>query len=141
MATYGEGEPADNAVTLTQNVFESDFEFSNGAHRLEGLKYVMFGLGNKTYEHYNAIARKMDTALTEMGAVRIGERGEGDDDRSMEEDYLEWKDGMWEAFAQEPKPLTETLPLMRHESHDVYSGPLRFPRRARQGSRCSTSFL
>lgn len=100
MATYGEGEPTDNAVTLTQNVLESDFEFSNGAHRLEGLKYVMFGLGNKTYEHYNAIARKMDTALTEMGAVRIGERGEGDDDRSMEEDYLEWKDGMWEAFAQ-----------------------------------------
>jgi hypothetical protein len=34
-----------------------------------------------------------------MGAVRIGERGEGDDDKSMEEDYLEWKDGMWEAFA------------------------------------------
>ncbi|EJC97971.1 uncharacterized protein FOMMEDRAFT_24023 [Fomitiporia mediterranea MF3/22] len=100
MATYGEGEPTDNAVTLTQNVFESDFEFSNGAHRLEGLKYVVFGLGNKTYEHYNAIARKMDAALSEMGAVRIGERGEGDDDRSMEEDYLEWKDGMWEAFAQ-----------------------------------------
>ena len=35
-----------------------------------------------------------------MGATRIGERGEGDDDKSMEEDYLEWKDGMWEAFAQ-----------------------------------------
>ena len=34
-----------------------------------------------------------------MGAVRIGERGEGDDDKSMEEDYLEWKDGMWDAFA------------------------------------------
>ena len=35
-----------------------------------------------------------------MGATRIGERGEGDDDKSMEEDYLEWKDGMWEAFAR-----------------------------------------
>lgn len=100
MATYGEGEPTDNAVTVTQNILESDFEFTNGSHRLDGLKYVVFGLGNKTYEHYNAIARKMDAELTAMGAVRIGERGEGDDDRSMEEDYLEWKDGMWEAFAQ-----------------------------------------
>lgn len=100
MATYGEGEPTDNAVQLTQNIYESDFEFSKGSHRLDGLKYVMFGLGNKTYEHYNAIARKMDAELEAMGAVRIGARGEGDDDRSMEEDYLEWKDGMWEAFAQ-----------------------------------------
>ena len=100
MATYGEGEPTDNAVQLTQNIFDNDFEFTNGSHKLDGLKYVIFGLGNKTYEHYNAIARKMDTELEGMGAVRIGERGEGDDDRSMEEDYLEWKDGMWEAFAQ-----------------------------------------
>lgn len=101
MATYGEGEPTDNAVQLTQNLSDDSFEFTNGSHRLDGLKYVMFGLGNKTYEHYNAIARKMDAELQAMGAHRIGERGEGDDDRSMEEDYLEWKDGMWEAFARE----------------------------------------
>jgi NADPH-ferrihemoprotein reductase len=37
--------------------------------------------------------------LEKAGATRIGERGEGDDDKSMEEDYLEWKDGMWDAFA------------------------------------------
>ncbi|KAI5118870.1 hypothetical protein M0805_005312 [Coniferiporia weirii] len=101
VATYGEGEPTDNAVELTQHMSDESFEFSKGAHRLEGLKFVMFGLGNKTYEHYNAIARRMDDELQAMGAIRIGERGEGDDDRSMEEDYLEWKDGMWEAFARE----------------------------------------
>lgn len=101
MATYGEGEPTDNAVQLTQNLADDSFEFSKGARRLDGLKFVMFGLGNKTYEHYNAIARKVDNDLQAMGAQRIGERGEGDDDRSMEEDYLEWKDAMWEAFARE----------------------------------------
>ena len=69
-------------------------------HRVDGLKYVVFGLGNKTYEHYNAIARIVDRELEEAGATRIGERGEGDDDKSMEEDYLEWKDGMWDAFAK-----------------------------------------
>ena len=99
MATYGEGEPTDNAVQLMQNLQDASFEFSNGERKLEGLKYVVFGLGNKTYEHYNSIGRAVDEELTKMGAIRMGERGEGDDDKSMEEDYLEWKDGMWEAFA------------------------------------------
>ncbi|KAA1479530.1 NADPH-dependent cytochrome P450 oxidoreductase [Dentipellis sp. KUC8613] len=99
MATYGEGEPTDNAVQLMQNLADESFEFSNGEHKVEGLKYVVFGLGNRTYEHYNVISKQVDEHLTKMGAVRIGLRGEGDDDKSMEEDYLEWKDGMWEAFA------------------------------------------
>lgn len=100
MATYGEGEPTDNAVQVMQNFQDESFEFSGGERKLEGLKYVVFGLGNKTYEHYNSIGRAVDAALSKMGAIRIGERGEGDDDKSMEEDYLEWKDGMWEAFAE-----------------------------------------
>jgi NADPH-ferrihemoprotein reductase len=100
MATYGEGEPTDNAVQLMQNLSEDSFEFSKGQHRLDGLKYVIFGLGNKTYEHYNLVSKQTDEYLTKMGATRIGQRGEGDDDKSMEEDYLEWKDGMWDAFAR-----------------------------------------
>jgi NADPH-ferrihemoprotein reductase len=101
MATYGEGEPTDNAVSLCQALSDDSFEFANGEHRVEGLKYVIFGLGNKTYEHYNAIARNVDRDLTKMGAKRIGDRGEGDDDKSMEEDYLEWKDAMWAALSAE----------------------------------------
>ena len=54
----------------------------------------MFSLGNKTYEHYDAILRIVVRELEKASAARIGERGEGDDDKSMEEDYLEWKDGM-----------------------------------------------
>jgi NADPH-ferrihemoprotein reductase len=100
MATYGEGDPTDNAVQLMQSLSDKSFECSKGEHRLNGLKYVVFGLGNKTYEHYNVVAKQVDEHLTKMGATRIGERGEGDDDKSMEEDYLEWKDGMWEAFAR-----------------------------------------
>jgi len=99
MATYGEGEPTDNAVQLVQNLEDESFEFSSGERSLNGFKYVVFGLGNKTYEHYNVMGRRVDAALAQMGGERIGERGEGDDDKSMEEDYLEWKDGMWEAFS------------------------------------------
>ena len=100
LTTYGEGEPTDNAVQLMQNLEEESFEFSKGGHRLDGLKYVIFGLGNKTYEHYNLIARKADGLLRAAGAICMGERGEGDDDKSMEEDYLEWKETMWPKFAE-----------------------------------------
>ncbi|KAF8333467.1 uncharacterized protein EI90DRAFT_2916594 [Cantharellus anzutake] len=101
MATYGEGEPTDNAVQLVSNLRDDSFEFSSGnGHRVDGVKYVVFGLGNRTYEHYNIIGRQVDEAMTKMGGVRIGERGEGDDDKSMEEDYLAWKDGMWEEFGK-----------------------------------------
>jgi NADPH-ferrihemoprotein reductase len=100
MATYGEGEPTDNAVQLMQNLSDESFVFSKGERRLDGLKYVVFGLGNRTYEHFNVISMYVDRDLSSMGAIRIGARGEGDDDKSMEEDYLEWKDGMWEEFAR-----------------------------------------
>ncbi len=99
MATYGEGEPTDNAVGLMEFIENDTPEFSNGSERLENLNYVIFGLGNRTYEHFNAVARKLDSRLQSLGAKRIGERGEGDDDKSMEEDYLAWKDSMFEALA------------------------------------------
>ena len=45
-----------------------------------GLYFQVFGLGNKTYEHYNAMGRFVDKRLEEMGANRVFEKGEGDDD-------------------------------------------------------------
>lgn len=40
----------------------------------------MFGLGNKTYEHYNAMAIYVDEKLEKLQANRIFEMGLGDDD-------------------------------------------------------------
>lgn len=58
-------------------------------------------VGNSTYEHFCAIGRIIDDRLTQLGAKRVGERGEGDDDKSMEEDYLAWKDNMWESVQKQ----------------------------------------
>ena len=100
VATYGEGEPTDNAQPFMDFIMDPSVEFTNGSS-LENLHYVVFGLGNKTYTYYNEIARKIDKRLAELGAKRIGERGEGDDDKSMEEDYLAWKDPMWLSFEKD----------------------------------------
>ncbi len=40
----------------------------------------VFGLGNKTYEHYNAVGKNVDKRLAELGGVRVCELGLGDDD-------------------------------------------------------------
>ncbi|KAK4054683.1 hypothetical protein OIO90_003495 [Microbotryomycetes sp. JL221] len=101
VATYGEGEPTDNAVAMFDFLKGDDIAFSKGGSSLDNLRYVVFSLGNSTYDHFNAMGRIVDQRLTELGAKRLGERGEGDDDKNMEEDYLAWKDGMWEAVQRE----------------------------------------
>jgi NADPH-ferrihemoprotein reductase len=102
MATYGEGEPTDNAVEFYEFVTGEDPTFSQSNETpLGNLNFVIFGLGNNTYEQYNAVVRNVNTALTKLGAHRIGEAGEGDDGAgTMEEDFLAWKDPMWAALAE-----------------------------------------
>lgn len=60
MATYGEGEPTDNANAMMELLQEPEPEFSQGGSTLENLNYVIFGLGNRTYEFYNEVAKKLD---------------------------------------------------------------------------------
>jgi len=93
MSTYGEGEPTDNAIDFwewLQNCIENDV---NEDKPLTDLKYLLFGLGNKTYEKYNYIGRELNKILTNWGgATIIGEFGEGDDDEDTEGDFQEWKE-------------------------------------------------
>ncbi|KAI8624553.1 NADPH-cytochrome P450 reductase [Xylariaceae sp. FL1651] len=102
LATYGEGEPTDNAVDFYEFISGDEPSFSNSNDPpLGNLTYVAFGLGNNTYEHYNSMVRNVDKALEKLGAHRVGEAGEGDDGAgTMEEDFLAWKDPMWAALAE-----------------------------------------
>lgn len=104
LATYGEGEPTDNAVEFYEFIHADEVNFSEKTSEespLQNLKYVTFGLGNNTYEHYNSMVREVDKSLRKLGAKRIGEAGEGDDGAgTMEEDFLAWKEPMWAALAK-----------------------------------------
>lgn len=40
----------------------------------------VFALGNKTYEHFNAMGKYVDKRLEQLGAQRIFDLGLGDDD-------------------------------------------------------------
>jgi NADPH-ferrihemoprotein reductase len=135
LATYGEGEPTDNAVDFYEFITAEDASFSQAADPpLGNLKFVAFGLGNNTYEHYNSMVRNVTKALEKLGAQRIGAAGEGDDGAgTMEEDFLAWKDPMWKALAEkmgleereavyDPVFTVEEKEDLTKESPEVYLG-------------------
>ncbi|XP_062501211.1 NADPH--cytochrome P450 reductase-like isoform X2 [Corticium candelabrum] len=115
MATYGEGDPTDNAQEFYDWLKDTDEDLS-------GLKYAVFGLGNKTYEHFNAIGRFVDAQLEKLGAERVFERGEGDDDANIEEDFVTWKTNLWlavcEKFGLEASGEDESLRDFRLEVYE-----------------------
>ena len=43
---------------------------------LLGLRYSVFGLGNSTYEHFNAMGKFVDKKLEEMGGKRVHALGQ-----------------------------------------------------------------
>ena len=86
---YGEGEPTDNSADFYSWIMDGMGTVADKGDQDDGmvedkvcqnLSYFIFGLGNKTYEHYNAISRRLDARLTRLGAKKVGKRGEGDDD-------------------------------------------------------------
>lgn len=94
LATYGEGDPTDNA----QEFFDW---LQGGGEELDNLNYAVFGLGNKTYEHFNAMGKFVDQKLSELGGKRIHPIGLGDDDANLEDDFITWKEAFWQSVCSE----------------------------------------
>lgn len=55
VATYGEGDPTDNARSCYEWLKNEGKEKD-----LDGLTYAVFGLGNTQYEHYNSMGTYFD---------------------------------------------------------------------------------
>ena len=94
LATYGEGDPTDNA----QEFFDW---LQEGGTDLSCLKYAVFALGNKTYENFNAMGIYVDKKLEELGAKRVHALGLGDDDANLEDDFITWKEAFWQSVCKE----------------------------------------
>ena len=83
VSTWGDGDAPDDAVG-----FWDDLD-SAKAPELPGLRYAVFGLGDRSYPEYNAFARKLDERLAALGARRLEDRFEADAD--YEDDYQAWE--------------------------------------------------
>ncbi|XP_068629334.1 NADPH--cytochrome P450 reductase isoform X2 [Battus philenor] len=117
-------------LTVSKNILPSYITYfmrrKNIILPLIKLRQSVFGLGNKTYEHYNAVAIYLDKRLEELGASRVYELGMGDDDANIEDDFITWKDKFWPAVCEKfniestgEEELTRQFRLVTHKPDEI----------------------
>ena len=91
-ATFGEGEPTDNAINFYKALTSSD-----APNLPETLNYSVCGLGDSSYADFNKAARNIDARLAELGANRVHDLTTCD--VAYEDDYAVWKQETFETEA------------------------------------------
>jgi sulfite reductase alpha subunit-like flavoprotein len=100
ISNFGTGEPPDNAKAFFKWLQSADGQLS-------GLKFAVFGLGNREYGGmYQHTGKVIDEKLTALGGARLVARGEGDSARGNdpEDDFESWMPACLDA-------LNAALPL------------------------------
>ncbi|MGH8019954.1 MAG: flavodoxin domain-containing protein [Opitutaceae bacterium] len=82
VSTWGDGDPPIEAEDFWNDL-------TRAAIDLSGLRYAVFGLGDRGYADFNGLARNLDERLTGLGAVGLHERVEADVD--FDDVYSEWE--------------------------------------------------
>ncbi|MEM1152142.1 MAG: flavodoxin domain-containing protein [Pseudomonadota bacterium] len=91
-ATYGEGEPADNATGFYEALMAEDCP-----PLPETVNFAVCGLGDSSYPKFNQFARDLDARFEALGATRAAELVTCDVD--YDDDYAGWRD---QVFASAP---------------------------------------
>lgn len=78
--SYGEGDPTDNAQEFWDMAKEKMASADADEFDLEGVNFAVFGLGNKTYEHFNSVGKFVSKFMAHFGAKELVPIGLGDDD-------------------------------------------------------------
>lgn len=82
-STYGEGDPPDGARPF----FEGISVLS--APRMDRLRYAVFALGDRSYEHFCKFGADLDARIYALGGTRLSERIEADVE--VDAPFEEWK--------------------------------------------------
>jgi len=94
IATHYEGDPCDN----TKKAFKYFREQKKikDTELFKGIKFIVFGLGDTSYEQYNLMGKYFNETLEELGGERVYKYGEGNaEGNKTEDDFNEWKADLW----------------------------------------------
>ena len=107
---YAERLPANGAVAIVSASYngiapDNAVEFYRWLEAaddsLNGVAYSVFGCGNTDWAAtYQAVPRRIDERLVELGAQRAHPRGEGDAREDMDGAFQDWADALWPALAK-----------------------------------------
>ncbi|MGK2904201.1 MAG: molybdopterin-dependent oxidoreductase [Mycobacterium sp.] len=118
-STFGDGGPPDNGTEFWERLESAD------APQLEGVRYAVLGIGDKSYDNFCGHAKSLDARLAALGATRILDRVdcEAYDDEPM----AAWAEQVLVSVAAEPAteattsqqlavraPAKPAVPLSRH---------------------------
>ncbi|SDF23551.1 diflavin oxidoreductase [Terriglobus roseus] len=123
-STYGDGEPPENACVFR------DALFSDNAPRLQALRYAVFCLGDRAYEHFCQFGIELDDRLNSLGASRITARVESDLD--VDTAFSAWSSQFLKAFCDFGPKSSEAAQVttspaaanLTHTRENPYHAPL-----------------
>lgn len=72
ISTQGDGDPPDDSRAFFEHLA------GRRAPALAELRYAVLGLGDSSYPQFNAVGRRLDERLAELGAQRLLDRGDAD---------------------------------------------------------------
>ena len=78
-STFGDGGPPDNGAGFWSRLESDD------APTLDGMRYAVLGIGDRSYDNFCGHAKSIDARLGDLGATKLIERAEceADDDEPM----------------------------------------------------------
>ncbi|MEM7058831.1 MAG: flavodoxin domain-containing protein [Pseudomonadota bacterium] len=91
-ATFGEGEPTDNAQNFYKALMAED-----AAPLPATLNFSICGMGDSSYTHFNKVGRDLDARLAELGATRAAPMAVCD--VAYDDEYADWRGAVFAADA------------------------------------------
>jgi NADPH-ferrihemoprotein reductase len=90
VATYGEGEPTENAEKFAEWALNKDGE--KPSDYLANLRFAVFGLGNSTYQFFNQMGKRTHSSLENLGGTPLHPLAEGDASEDIDADFENWRE-------------------------------------------------
>eukprot|EP00347_Sterkiella_histriomuscorum_P012855 403366965 len=96
VATTGDGDPCTMMINSWRFLLRADLP----SNSLQKLNFTVFGLGDSSYEKFNAMAKKLTQRLLDLGAHLFHPVGLGDyqHDFNYEGEYDPWLNSLWQSM-------------------------------------------